>query len=44
MNGQSVIMLIDNKILEDHLIFTFIILKNVILLLTMEIGINVQIS
>jgi hypothetical protein len=44
MNGQSVIMLIDNKILEDHLIFIFIILKNVILLLMMEIGINVQIS
>lgn len=44
MNGQSVIMLIDNKILEDLLIFIFIILKNVIMSLTMEIGTNVQIS
>lgn len=42
MNGRSATMLIDNKILEDLLIFIFITQKNVPIYKMMEAGINVQ--
>lgn len=38
MNGQNAIMLIDNKISEDHLICIFIILRNVQMYKKMVVG------